>query len=261
MIYSYMAMQLATYKDMELHYLVVNGTTWFRGVDVAHIIGYATPNHQRVAVCRLVEPQYKKSFTELKHSLDTVPDTTTINSELMIDATNINSELMTEDDTINSELMTASSNINSELMADPSSKNTTYINYDGILSIIKKSRQNLAGGLDFHRWLMTGVLKPSDQTTSTALRPQRRRQPSPTPSQVSLQLTQLDFDKIKEIDIGDGAEREIVSQPPPEVAKMASHQPLLLALEPEQQQAAAQVTHHMNTLMCLVAEHFTTLER
>ena len=143
MIYSYMAMQLATYKDMELHYLVVNGTTWFRGVDVAHIIGYATPNHQRVAVCRLVEPQYKKSFTELKHSLDTVPDTTTINSELMIDATNINSELMTEDDTINSELMAASSNINSELMADPNSKNTTYVSYDGILSIIQKKQTNL----------------------------------------------------------------------------------------------------------------------
>lgn len=38
-------------------------------------------------------------------------------------------------------------------------------------------------------------------------------------------------------------------------------QPLLMTLEPEQQQAATQLTHYMNTVMCLVAEHFTSLER
>ena len=77
--------------------------------------------------------------------------------------------------------------------------------------------------------------------------------------------------KIKEIDIGDGGEREIaVNQvvqyepppPPPKVDnKQAGPQPLLMTLEPEQQQAAAQLTHYMNNVMCMVAEHFTSLER
>ena len=74
--------------------------------------------------------------------------------------------------------------------------------------------------------------------------------------------------KIKEIDIGDGAERELVSQAvpaTPEVAAKKDHnlpgpQPLLMSLEPEQQQAAVQMTHYMNNLMCMVAEHFTSLE-
>lgn len=72
--------------------------------------------------------------------------------------------------------------------------------------------------------------------------------------------------KIKEIDIGDGAEREIISQPPPvEAGPKKDHnlpgpQPLLMSLEPEQQQAAVQMTHYMNNLMCMVAEHFTSLE-
>ena len=74
--------------------------------------------------------------------------------------------------------------------------------------------------------------------------------------------------KIKEIDIGDGAEREIVSSIVPAVAedvksepKLTGPQPLLMTLEPEQQQAAVQLTHYMNSLMCMVAEHFTSLER
>ena len=98
--------------------------------------------------------------------------------------------------------------------------------------------------------------------------------------------------KIKEIDIGDGAEREIVisnnSTPltssgqlsaatsavdvnksavdGKQSAVVADHklpgpQPLLMTLEPEQQQAAVQLTHHMNNLMCMIAEHFTSLER
>ena len=37
--------------------------------------------------------------------------------------------------------------------------------------------------------------------------------------------------------------------------------PPLLHLEPEQQQAAVHMTHYLNTLMCMVSEHFTSLER
>lgn len=33
-----------------------------------------------------------------------------------------------------------------------------------------------------------------------------------------------------------------------------------MTLEPEQQAAAVQLTHHMNNVMCLVSEHFTSLE-
>ena len=36
--------------------------------------------------------------------------------------------------------------------------------------------------------------------------------------------------------------------------------PLLVQLEPGQQAAAVQLTHHLNTVMCLVSEHFTSLE-
>ena len=80
--------------------------------------------------------------------------------------------------------------------------------------------------------------------------------------------------KIREIDIGDGGEREIVSNscPSPAVVsgqevksvpdhKLPGPQPLLMTLEPEQQQAAVQLTHHMNNLMCMIAEQFTSLER
>jgi len=85
--------------------------------------------------------------------------------------------------------------------------------------------------------------------------------------------------KIKEIEFGDGGEREIivsnqnsqipqiqsesaqavVSNSKPDI-KLSGPQPLLMTLEPEQQQAATQLTHYMNTVMCLVAEHFTSLE-
>ena len=37
--------------------------------------------------------------------------------------------------------------------------------------------------------------------------------------------------------------------------------PPLLSLDPHQQQAAFQMTHYLNTLMCMVSEHFTSLER
>ena len=37
--------------------------------------------------------------------------------------------------------------------------------------------------------------------------------------------------------------------------------PLLLSLDPVQQKAAYQMTHYLNSLMCLVSEHFTSLER
>lgn len=36
--------------------------------------------------------------------------------------------------------------------------------------------------------------------------------------------------------------------------------PPLLSLDPHQQQAAFQMTHYLNTLMCMVSEHFTSLE-
>ena len=37
--------------------------------------------------------------------------------------------------------------------------------------------------------------------------------------------------------------------------------PPLLSLDPLQQQAAFQMTHYLNSLMCMVSEHFTSLER
>jgi hypothetical protein len=36
--------------------------------------------------------------------------------------------------------------------------------------------------------------------------------------------------------------------------------PPLLSLDPNQQQAAFQMTHYLNSLMCMVSEHFTSLE-
>lgn len=67
--------------------------------------------------------------------------------------------------------------------------------------------------------------------------------------------------KIKEIDICDGGEREIVSGGVNVGQELPGPQPLLMNLDPEQQQAAVQLTHHLNHLMCMVSEHFTTLER
>ena len=37
--------------------------------------------------------------------------------------------------------------------------------------------------------------------------------------------------------------------------------PPLLNLDPEQQAAAVHMTHYLNNLMCMVSEHFTSLER
>jgi hypothetical protein len=37
--------------------------------------------------------------------------------------------------------------------------------------------------------------------------------------------------------------------------------PPFLHLDPDQQQAAVQMTHYLNSLMCMVSEHFTSLER
>ena len=37
--------------------------------------------------------------------------------------------------------------------------------------------------------------------------------------------------------------------------------PPLLTLDPVQQKAAYQMTHYLNGLMCMVSEHFTSLER
>ena len=69
--------------------------------------------------------------------------------------------------------------------------------------MIKKSRHDVNLGFDFHKLLMTNVLKPIDHSTSTVQQQPPRRQPiSPSPSQISLQSTPLDFDKIKEYDIG-----------------------------------------------------------
>ena len=35
----------------------------------------------------------------------------------------------------------------------------------------------------------------------------------------------------------------------------------LLQLDPEEQHAAVRMTHYLNALMCMVSEHFTSLER
>ena len=40
---------------------------------------------------------------------------------------------------------------------------------------------------------------------------------------------------------------------------MASSTPLL-NLEAEQQEAAVQMTHYLNSLICMVSEHYTSLE-
>ena len=37
--------------------------------------------------------------------------------------------------------------------------------------------------------------------------------------------------------------------------------PPLMTLDPVQQKAAYQMTHYLNGLMCMVSEHFTSLER
>ena len=68
--------------------------------------------------------------------------------------------------------------------------------------------------------------------------------------------------KIKEIDFCDGGEREIaIEVTETSSALNKSTQPRILSMEPEQQQTAIQMSHLLNNLTCMVAEHFTTLER
>ena len=73
--------------------------------------------------------------------------------------------------------------------------------------------------------------------------------------------------KIKEIDFCDGGEREISIESTENSSalnnKSSGNQagPRILSMEPEQQQTAIQMSHLLNNLTCMVAEHFTTLER
>jgi len=72
--------------------------------------------------------------------------------------------------------------------------------------------------------------------------------------------------KIKEIDFCDGGEREISIETTENSSalnnKSSGNQagPRILSMEPEQQQTAIQMSHLLNNLTCMVAEHFTTLE-
>ena len=74
--------------------------------------------------------------------------------------------------------------------------------------------------------------------------------------------------KIKEIDFCDGGEREISIETTTENSSALNNKssgnqagPRILSMEPEQQQTAIQMSHLLNNLTCMVAEHFTTLER
>ena len=58
--------------------------------------------------------------------------------------------------------------------------------------------------------------------------------------------------------------------PPPSIHVHSANQqqhgtgtaiPPLMTLDPVQQKAAYQMTHYLNGLMCMVSEHFTSLER
>ena len=51
------------------------------------------------------------------------------------------------------------------------------------------------------------------------------------------------------------------SSNPGEMWKGLPSVPPLLQLDPEQQEAAVHMTHYLNSLMCMVSEHFTSLER
>ena len=65
-------------------------------------------------------------------------------------------------------------------------------------------------------------------------------------------------------------ESSVVQKQPPainvqpdsaEYQSSPSQFPPLLTLDPVQQKAAYHMTHHLNGLMCMVSEHFTSLER
>ena len=67
--------------------------------------------------------------------------------------------------------------------------------------------------------------------------------------------------KIKEIDFCDGGEREIAIETTENSAlNKSSTQPRIMSMDPEQQQTAIQMSHLLNNLTCMVAEHFSTLE-
>ena len=51
------------------------------------------------------------------------------------------------------------------------------------------------------------------------------------------------------------------SPEPPQANVQSPAIPPLLTLDPVQQKAAYQMTHYLNGLMCMVSEHFTSLER
>ena len=67
--------------------------------------------------------------------------------------------------------------------------------------------------------------------------------------------------KVKEIDFNDGSEFEMMSTAEGSLEGHKGPQPRLMAMEADQQQAAIQMTHLLNNLTCMVAEHFTSLER
>ena len=62
------------------------------------------------------------------------------------------------------------------------------------------------------------------------------------------------------IDVSDVSSTNTVRSPG-EYWKGLPTVPHLLHLEPEQQEAAVYMTHYLNTLTCMVSEHFTSLER
>ena len=68
-------------------------------------------------------------------------------------------------------------------------------------------------------------------------------------------------DSRQGLDEPEGAEALVSSQLNLAAAPKNLTIPPLLNLDPEQQQAAVQMTHYLNSLMCMVSEHFTSLER
>jgi hypothetical protein len=59
----------------------------------------------------------------------------------------------------------------------------------------------------------------------------------------------------------DGSEQLDIPSIPSASAAASSCAPPLLQMEPEQQEAAVNLVHCLNTIQCMVSEHFTSLER
>ena len=57
-----MVVQLVMYLGTELNFLIVAGVKWFRGYDVARILGYESENRQRLAIDRLPGDDNKKKL-------------------------------------------------------------------------------------------------------------------------------------------------------------------------------------------------------